>query len=116
MDRRRDAAGPRLQGLSTADLATLCCHRRVVGHVLGLEGTHPQAPAAKRPRQPGDDQRLADVRACTLKHDGRGSGQESIAAFAFTPSRNGCLIMVISVTRSAAAISSSRAFRPVTTT
>src|SRR5690606_13125512 len=42
--------------------------------------------------------------------------QNSIPAWAFTPSRKGCLIMVISVTRSAASISSSLALRPVITT
>jgi len=42
--------------------------------------------------------------------------QNSMPACAFTPERNGCLTMVISVTRSAASISASGALRPVTIT
>ena len=44
------------------------------------------------------------------------AGQNSTPACALIPDRNGCLIRVISVTRSAASIRSSFAFRPVKTT
>src|SRR5579863_3796602 len=43
-------------------------------------------------------------------------GQNSMPAWAFTPERNGCFSIVISVTRSAASISASGALRPVTMT
>ena len=46
----------------------------------------------------------------------RCSAQNSTPSCAFTPARNGCLTRVISVTRSAASISSGLALRPVTTT
>jgi hypothetical protein len=42
--------------------------------------------------------------------------QNSIPSWPFTPARKGCLTRVISVTRSAASISSGLALRPVTTT
>ena len=45
-----------------------------------------------------------------------GRRQNSIPFCAFTPERKGCFTCSISVTRSAASISSSLAFRPVTTT
>src|SRR4029077_20346445 len=86
-----------------------------------LEGPDLQPLPVKSARQSSDDQRLADIGAGSLKHDGGRAvhggrlAQNSIPCCAFTPSRKGCLIMVISVTRSAAAINSSFAFRPVTT-
>ena len=71
VDRGRGAAGARLQRLGTADLAA----RRdggVVGHVLRLERPHRQPPSRKGPAQAGDDQRLADMGAGALDHQGRG--------------------------------------------
>ncbi len=66
--------------------------------------------AARRP--PDAMTRLSMVRSPGLAND----TQNSMPFCAFTPARNGCLIMVISVTRSAASISGSLALRPVTTT
>ena len=105
----RDAAGPRLQRLGPADLAAVGRHRRIVRHVLRLEGPHGKTARMEGARQPGDDQRLADVGAGALEHDSGSTAhdQNSIPACAFTPARKGCFTMVISVTRSAASISSS---------
>ena len=118
MNRGCDTAGAGLQRLGAADLPAIRRHRRVVGHVLWLEGPHGKTTPMEGARQPRHDQRFADVGARPLKHDGCGMvhDQNSIPAWAFTPSRKGCFTMVISVTRSAAAISSSGALRPVTMT
>ncbi len=98
----------------------------IVRHVLRLERRHLQPAIGEGAAEPGNDQRLADIRAGALDHDGgrhcppRGRAwlpaQNSIPFCAFTPERNGCFTCSISVTRSAASISSSLAFRPVTTT
>src|SRR3546814_710635 len=50
-----------------------------------------------------------------LKHGWGSRRQNSMPFWAFTPAWKGCLISVISVTRSAASISSGLALRPVTT-
>ena len=59
----------RLQGLRAADLAAVGGHRRVVRHVLRLERTHGEAARGEGAREPGDDQRFADVRARALEHE-----------------------------------------------
>ena len=69
---RRDAAGPRLQRLRPADLAAICRHRGVVRHVLRLERPHPEPAPRKGARQPGDEQRLADIGAGALQHQRAG--------------------------------------------
>ena len=81
------AAGPRLKGLRPADLAAISGHRRIVGHVLRLEGPHAQAPIAKDAAEPGHDKRLADVRTHALNHEGLAApgAQNSIPSCAFTP-------------------------------
>ncbi len=77
-------------------------HHRLVQRI-GAEMAHVAAPG----QQVG--QRCAEIGI-------EGLHQYSMPACAFTPLRKGCLIMVISVTRSAASISASGALRPVTTT
>ena len=108
-----DAAGARLQRLRPADLAAIGGYRGVVRHVLRLERPHLQPAPGKGARHPGQQQRLADIRPGPLQHQ-RQRGQNSMPCWALTPPRNGCLTRVISVTRSAAAISSGLALRPVT--
>ena len=114
--RRRHAAGARLQRLGAADLAAIRRHGGIVAHVLRLERPHPQPPPREHAAKPGDQQRLADVRACALQHQGWRPAQYSMPSCAFTPERNGCFTRLISVTRSAASRSSGLALRPVTTT
>src|SRR3546814_9272983 len=46
-------AGEGLQGLSPADLPAVRRHRRVVGHVLWLEGKDAKAAISKDPAKPG---------------------------------------------------------------
>ncbi len=112
-----NARGARLQRLGAADLAAILRHRRIVRHVLRLERPHPQVAVGEGARQPGHDQRLADVGARALEHECAGRHrQNSMPACAFTPAAKWCFTSVISVTRSAAAISSGLALRPVTTT
>jgi hypothetical protein len=65
---RLDTCGVRLQGLGTADLAAVDCHRGIVRHVLRLERQHPQAAVFCCARKAGDDERLAYVRARPLDH------------------------------------------------
>ena len=78
--------GARLQRLRAADLAAVGGDRGVVRHVLRLERRDPQAAPHERPAQPGDDQRLADIRAGALDHHGgRAAHQNSIPCCAFTP-------------------------------
>ena len=114
---RLRARGAGLQRLGAADLAAIACHRRIVGHVLRLERTHGEAPVREGARQTGHDQRLADVGAGALEHEGaRRHGQNSMPACAFTPAAKWCFTSVISVTRSAASINLGLALRPVTTT
>ena len=60
-------------------------------------------------------QRLADVGARALDHEDAGGHQNSMPSCAFTPAAKWCFTGVISVTRSAASISSGLALRPVTT-
>ena len=117
MHARRRARRARLQRLGAADLAAVRRHRGVVRHVLRLERPHREAAIGQRARQAGDDQRLADVGAGALEHQrARRHGQNSMPGCAFTPAAKWCFTSVISVTRSAASISSGLALRPVTTT
>ncbi len=117
MHARRRARGARLQRLGAADLAAIRRDRRIVGHVLRLERPHRQAAVREGARQAGHDQRFADVGAGALEHErARRHGQNSMPACAFTPAAKWCFTSVISVTRSAASISSGLALRPVTTT
>ncbi len=118
MHARADARRARLERLGAADLAALLRHRRVVRHVLRLEGHHLQPACDERAREPGDDQRFADVRARALEHERAGGHaiQNSMPCCALTPAAKWCFTSVISVTRSAASINSGLAFRPVTTT
>jgi hypothetical protein len=67
----RHSASPRLQRLGAADLAAIGSDRGIVRHVLRLERAHAQAASRVGARQPGDDQRLADVGAGALQHDRR---------------------------------------------
>ena len=116
------ARGARLQRLRAPDLAAVRRDRGVVRHVLRLERPHREPAQRERTRQPGDDQGLADIRARALKHKRAGgrhrrrSAQNSMPGWAFTPAEKWCFTSVISVTRSAAAINSGLALRPVTTT
>ncbi len=68
IDGRRDAAGARLHRLGAADFAAVRSRRRIVGHVLRLERPHRKAALVKGAAEPGDDQRLADVRPRSLQH------------------------------------------------
>ena len=74
VDRRRDAAGDRLQPLRAADLAAVRLAGQVgdggiVRHVLRLEGPHAHAAVLRGAAEAGDQHRLADIRACALQHD-----------------------------------------------
>ena len=117
-----DAGGTRLQRLGAADLAAVRRDGCVVRHVLRLEGAHPEAARGIGAAEPGHQQGFPHIGAGALEHQGRrplpGSArhQNSIPTCAFTPARKGCLISVISVTRSAISISAGLALRPVTTT
>src|SRR6202034_3844106 len=93
-------------------------HSRIVRHVLRLERPHREAAPGESACQPGDDQGFADVGAGAGKHERarRHAGQNSMPGCAFTPAAKWCFTSVISVTRSAAAINSGLALRPVTTT
>lgn len=87
-------------------------------------GFGPGAPPARgvgpRPRNRAASGSCAPARAGRLPCGGRGRparrGQYSTPICAFTPARKGCLTSSISVTRSAASISSGLALRPVSTT
>ena len=72
VDARLDTASARLERLGAADFAAVSGHRGVVRHVLRLERAHRQAAPRVGTRQPGDEQRLADVRARALQHQCRG--------------------------------------------
>ena len=119
---RLDAGGAGLQRLGAADLAPVRRHRRVVGHVLRLEGAHSKPTPGEGAAESGDEQGFSHVGARALEHQGRrellggARHQNSIPSCAFTPARKGCLTSVISVTRSAISISADFALRPVTTT
>ncbi len=80
----------------------------------GLNGATLIPRRTKARQRPATSVDLPDVAAGSLDH--QRDGQNSIPTCAFTPERNGCLITSISVTRSAASISSSAALRPVTIT
>src|SRR3546814_16468330 len=54
-------AGEGLQGLSPADLPAVRRHRRVVGHVLWLEGKDAKAAISKDPAKPGHKDGLAHI-------------------------------------------------------
>ena len=82
----------------------------------GLNGRTRRPRRVKRRAQARDEQRLADVGARALEHEGLGRHQNSMPSCAFTPAAKGCFTSAISVTRSAASISSALALRPVTTT
>ena len=79
VDARRHPRGARLQRLRPADLAAVGGHRRIVRHVLRLERPHVQAAIGEGARQPGHDQRLADIRAGALEHDGAGGHAAGVA-------------------------------------
>ena len=115
VDTGRHARRPRLEGLGAADLAPIRGDGGVVGHVLRLEGPHPQPAPREEPRQPGDEQRLAHRGAGALEHQGH-RHQNSIPCCAFTPAAKWCFTSPISVTRSAASTSAGGALRPVATT
>ena len=68
----RDARRPGLEGLGAADLAAVGRDGGVVRHVLRLERPHPEAPAGVEAGEPGNDQRLADIGAGALDHQGAG--------------------------------------------
>ena len=70
VDARRRAGGARLQRLGAADLAAVGRHRGIVRHVLRLERPHREAAIGEGAREPGHDQRLADVGAGSLEHQG----------------------------------------------
>ena len=114
------AGGTGLQRLRPADLAAVGGHGGVVGHVLRLERPDAKPAPGEGTRQRGDQQRLADIRARALDHEGPGSlgggHQNSMPSCAFTPAAKWCFTRVISVTRSAASVISALALRPVTTT
>ena len=114
VDRGGRPAGQRLQRLGfEADLAAIGRDSGVVRHVLRLERAHAQPAVGEGTAQSGDDQGFSHVRAGALEHQ-RGGHQNSIPAWAFTPAAKWCFIGVISVTRSAMAIRSGLALRPVT--
>ena len=90
VDGGRHPRGTGLQRLGATDLTAVHRHGGIVRHILRLE--RPDAETLRRigPREPRHDQRLADVRARALHHQGLGSrsqphGQNSIPACAFTP-------------------------------
>ncbi len=132
MDGCRNTRRTCLKSLRTADLATVIGDSSVIGHVLRFERAHPKAPTRIGPAQSGHQQGFPDIGTGTLQHQG-GNGlhthsgfktffqmikpdQNSTPICALMPcSRNGCLTIVISVTRSAASIKVSGALRPVRT-
>ena len=67
---RLDAAGGCLHRLRATDLGTRRRHRRVVGHVLGLERRDPHATAGQRAADAGGHQRLAGVRRGPADQEG----------------------------------------------
>jgi hypothetical protein len=85
VDAGRHAGRQRLKRLGAADLAAILGDGGVVRHVLRLERPHLQPAADERARQPGDDQRLADVGAGALEHQRPRGHQNSTPACAFTP-------------------------------
>ncbi len=115
VDAGRHPRGARLQRLGATDLAAVGRHRRVVRHVLRLERPHFQAAPREGAGEACHQQRLADIGARALDHEGAGAHQNSMPSCAFTPAAKWCFTGVISVTRSAASISSGLALRPVTT-
>ena len=64
----RESRRARLQRLGAPDLAPLRTGRRVVRHVLGLEGSDGDAAPARDPAQARDHRGLAGVRAGALDH------------------------------------------------
>ena len=68
---RGHAAGPRLQRLGPADLAALCRDGGVVRHVLRLERPDRETAPGEGAAQAGRNQRLADIGAGALQHQGR---------------------------------------------
>src|SRR5690625_6583354 len=53
----------------SSDLA-IGCDRRIVRHVLRLEGRDRKPAPPRRPAEPRDQHRLADIRARALDHQG----------------------------------------------
>ncbi len=80
VDRGSDPRGARLQHLRAADLAAIGCDAGVVRHVLRLERGDAQPAVGKGAAKPGHDQRLADVGAGSLDHDGGGAGHAAAIA------------------------------------
>src|SRR6202000_2034439 len=74
-----------------------------------------QAAGPQRAQQAGGDRRLA-VAAAGRRDDNTGDVHHSMPRCPFWPASIGCLTLVISVTRSAAAMRSWCASRPVITT
>jgi hypothetical protein len=109
-----NARRARLERLRAAYPTAIDRNGCVVRNVLRLERHDLQALARKGAAKPGNKGRLADMRARALNH--QGAHQNSIPSWAFTPAEKWCFTSVISVTRSAASISSGLALRPVTTT
>ena len=72
IDARCNACSPCLKRLGPTDLTAICGDGRVVRHVLRLEGQDLQTPCIERTRKARDDERLAHVRACALKHERAG--------------------------------------------
>ena len=62
------AGGDRLGRLCAADLAAVRGDGGVVRHVLWLKGADVETAIGKGAAEPGDEHRLADVRARALKH------------------------------------------------
>ena len=114
VDAGGNAGRARLQRLGAADLAAIRRDGGIVRHVLRLEGPDLQTLAREDPAQARHQKRLAHIGAGALDH--QSAHQNSTPSCAFTPAAKWCLTRVISVTRSAASISSGFALRPVTTT
>ena len=66
------AGGNGLQGLGPADLAPVHRHRRIEGHVLGLEGGDPHAAPPQQAGQAGNEGALAGIGGGALNHQGAG--------------------------------------------
>ncbi|MPN04651.1 hypothetical protein SDC9_151896 [bioreactor metagenome] len=118
-EQRCDASGAAQPGIEVA--AGQSGGQRVIAgiDVVGadLERRHPQPAGAQCGHQPDADGGLARARVgCGQQQARIGGHHHSIPAWPFSPASKGCLILRMSVTRSAAAISRSGAWRPVITT
>ena len=65
-----NATGDRLQRLGTANLSAIGSDGGVVRHILWFEGSYPITPAHQRAAQSSHQHGLADIRPCSLQHDG----------------------------------------------